>query len=109
MDNLEKIKRIKYFITLLLVKISNDIDLKQNKSHHPIWLIEKMSENLFDLHKEFNHEGIINYENIFEILKNSLSNYLLILEFIEDELEEDLEESDNSKGKNEKNNIISIV
>lgn len=104
MDNLEKIEKINYAISLILQ--SNDQVDECSYDFHPIYLLEKISENLYALLNELNHEKEINYDNVIKIVKESLSNFMYILNWIYNEIEEDKNEC--NRNSNDENKIVSI-
>ncbi len=104
MDNLEKIEKINYAISCILQENNQNDDSYQY--FHPISMLEKISENLFDLLNEFNHEKEIDYTESIEIINESLLNFMYILNWIYNEMEEDKYQC-NYKDNDEKK-IVSI-
>ena len=110
MDNLENIEKINHIISLILEDIFDEKEKnKKNYSEemHPLFLIEQISENLFEILNELNSEEEINYNIVIDGIKNSLLKFLTILHWVYKEIEEDLIEK--KKEKALENNIISIV
>ncbi|MGY3805301.1 hypothetical protein ACWNT8_14650 [Pigmentibacter ruber] len=110
MDNLENIEKINHIISLILKDIFDEKEknkIDYNEEIHPLYLIEQISENLFEILNELNNEKEINYNIVTESIKNSLLKFLTILHWVYKEIEEDLNEK--KKEKEDENKIISIV
>ncbi|WGL60612.1 hypothetical protein QEJ31_03220 [Pigmentibacter sp. JX0631] len=110
MDNLENIEKINHIINLILKDIFDEKEKNitgYNEEIHPLYLIEQISENLFEILNELNSEEELNYKVIIDGIKNSLLKFLSILHCVYKEIEEDLNER--KKDKDDENNIISIV